>query len=547
MSYYDDASLMLLAGGGAEKDGKVYSVKPTDGSGDFTFSRGSNLSATRVNASYLIEKGRENLALYSNKFNESYWQKLSGCSIVGQTATDPFGVTNNAWLVAFDGTTNARIERFISGSAIKTMSVYVRTQSGTQDVLIGFGGSDPLITKTITTTWQRVETFTPTGGSYSRLRCDDAVTLEVFGYQVEQGLAATEYIPTTTTTGTAGILENTPRFDYSNGASCPSFLLEPSRLNNILYSENVTTTWWLKSNVTALDNQGISPEGLNNAGKITLTSTGAAVLYKTSLTIGNGVLSFFAKPGTLSGGRVRISVDGVGAADWNLDGTINSVSGGTAEGAENYGNGWFRYSYNVPSGSVANYGVQGGVIGESMLVYGMQVEPNATYPTSYIPTYGTSQTRAGEVCGGAGDANTFNSTEGVLYAEAKTFSITGSAGIISLSNGTTSNRVTIELDGANIKVRFVVGGSSIGIFNYAINIKETLKIAAKYKANDFALWVNGTERVAITSGSSFSNNTLSELSFDRGDGNEIFLGNVKQVITFNTALTDTELATLTTL
>lgn len=134
----------------------------------------------------------------------------------------------------------------------------------------------------------------------------------------------------------------------------------------------------------------------------------------------------------------------------------------------------------------------------------------------------------------------------MLYAEAKTFSNTGSSGLISLSNGTTSNRVTIELDGANIKVRFVVGGSSIGIFNYAINIKETLKIAAKYKANDFALWVNGTERVAITSGSSFSNNTLSELSFDRGDGNEIFLGNVKQVITFNTALTDTELATLTT-
>ena len=28
MSYYDDASLMFLAGGGAQKDGKAYSVKP---------------------------------------------------------------------------------------------------------------------------------------------------------------------------------------------------------------------------------------------------------------------------------------------------------------------------------------------------------------------------------------------------------------------------------------------------------------------------------------------------------------------------------------
>ena len=78
-SYYDDASLMLLASGGAQKDGKVYSVKPTDGSGDFTFSRGSNLSATRVNASQLIEKGRENRLLQSNQFDTT-WTNQTQCN-----------------------------------------------------------------------------------------------------------------------------------------------------------------------------------------------------------------------------------------------------------------------------------------------------------------------------------------------------------------------------------------------------------------------------------------------------------------------------------
>ncbi len=48
MSFYDDASLVFLAGGAAGKDGKAYSLKPTDGSGDFTFTRGTNLTATRV-------------------------------------------------------------------------------------------------------------------------------------------------------------------------------------------------------------------------------------------------------------------------------------------------------------------------------------------------------------------------------------------------------------------------------------------------------------------------------------------------------------------
>ena len=34
---FDEASLALIASGGAGKDGKVYSIKPTTGDGDFTF------------------------------------------------------------------------------------------------------------------------------------------------------------------------------------------------------------------------------------------------------------------------------------------------------------------------------------------------------------------------------------------------------------------------------------------------------------------------------------------------------------------------------
>ena len=57
-SLYDSASLVMIPSG--VKDGKAYSIKPTDGSGDFTFSRGTD-TATRVNASGLIEKERGNL------------------------------------------------------------------------------------------------------------------------------------------------------------------------------------------------------------------------------------------------------------------------------------------------------------------------------------------------------------------------------------------------------------------------------------------------------------------------------------------------------
>jgi hypothetical protein len=68
------ASLIQIPSG--YKDGTLYSAKPTNGDGDFTFSRGSNLAATRVNSEGLIEKGRENLLLQSNSFDTTWAFRL---------------------------------------------------------------------------------------------------------------------------------------------------------------------------------------------------------------------------------------------------------------------------------------------------------------------------------------------------------------------------------------------------------------------------------------------------------------------------------------
>ena len=74
MNFFDRSSLALIPDGA--KDGKLYSIRPTDGSSDFTFERGSNLTATRVDENGLIEKGRENFLLESNNFDE-LWTKSS--------------------------------------------------------------------------------------------------------------------------------------------------------------------------------------------------------------------------------------------------------------------------------------------------------------------------------------------------------------------------------------------------------------------------------------------------------------------------------------
>ena len=257
MSFFDDASLAFLPSGGAGKDTKAYSIKPTDGSGDFTFSRGSNLAATRVGPTGLIEKGRENLVTQSND--------LSSFTPNGLTTTpnqeDPFG-GNNATL--FTENLSGGNHRFYllgvpSSSAVHTYSMYVKYNGRTRFKLVINGGnpnatfntqtgahitdSGNIIdykTESIGNDWHRVSFASVcsgwVGGYFVNDSGQDSYTgdgtsgVVLFGAQVEIGLAATEVITTGATTGKAGLLEDEPRFDYSGGATCPSLLLEPSGL-----------------------------------------------------------------------------------------------------------------------------------------------------------------------------------------------------------------------------------------------------------------------------------------------------------------------------
>ena len=99
-TYFDDASLVMIPSG--YKDDKLYSIKPTSGDGDFTFSRdGSGASpATRVNSAGLIEKGRTNLLLQSNSFDTTPFATSNVSLSSGQSGYDG---TNDAWELSTTG------------------------------------------------------------------------------------------------------------------------------------------------------------------------------------------------------------------------------------------------------------------------------------------------------------------------------------------------------------------------------------------------------------------------------------------------------------
>jgi hypothetical protein len=320
------------------------------------------------------------------------------------------------------------------------------------------------------------------------------------------------------------VASNVPRLDYSDGG-CPSLLLEPFARNYIINSQALSLT--PTKNGTFVDNFAISPDGTLNATKLTATDTDPFFYQSVSFATASYTASIYVKGiGSSIGKDFRIVI---GSNSTTPKLTIPSE--------------WTRFEYTatMSSGST-NVGLEiadPAVIGDEVLVWGFQLEENS-YSTSYIKTIGTTQSRSADTANGAGNASTFNDSSGVLMMEISALANDGTNRYISLSDGSTSNRVNIFFD-SNNNLRGFYNGLSGSI---TINIDTTInnKIAFKYKSGDSGFWVNGIE--VATRADSLSLSGLDSISFDLGGGS-YFYGNTKQLQYFDSALNDSDLEKLT--
>ena len=335
-----------------------------------------------------------------------------------------------------------------------------------------------------------------------------------------------------------------PRIDFLDNTS-GHLLLEPSRTNVFPNSDGNLSTY--ASQNGDVSNASTSIDGFDNSIQINLDS-GESLAYKRSFTPTIGVtytLSFFVQMDDNSEPTQSIDVNSGDFSLWINNSLATDVSklNTVRLGSSNI----YRVSGTHTATSTNNrfgikkYSTQSS---KGFRFAGAQLEVGS-YATSYIPTEGSTVTRVAEVANGAGNSTVFNDSEGVLYAEFSALANDSTTRVITIND--TSNQLTERVQlfilGTSMKGRVTDGGVTQGEVSSTPTLTDNNKIAFKYKANDFALWINGVEVDTSSSGSTPSG--LDTIRFDAGTGGSPFYGNFKDIKVYNTALTDTELQNLT--
>ena len=584
----NQASLVYIPSG--YKEDTAYSVIPTDGSGDLTFTRASD--GTRVNSSGYVENVPWNLYTYSEEFDNAAWVK-NNCTISSNAIAAPNGTTTGDTLTE-TATSNFHIcyqNTSITSGVVYTFSVYgkyngrvmqlnlsssywgtqVYANFDLQNGVIGDIGTSTIDAQMVSVGngWYRcsitgLSIATGTGGLAVSLAQsttsprnenytgDGTSGVYIWGAQGVLGSTAKPYFPTTDR-------QNVPRLTYEGG--CPSLLLEPQRTNLLTYSEQFDNAAWNKFNATITANATTSPDGTTSADKLIPNTVATSHQVNQSVTGAAHTISVFAKAGDYETLALFYTVHD-GRAVFDLaGGTITEQTGTVTAKIEDYGLGWYRCSLSTTlttHNAVRIYAINGttwadvGVAGNGtsgLYIWGAQVE-EGSYATSYIgPTTSAAVTRVVDTAYKTGATALIGQTEGTIFVEINAIDVTDSR--VTISDGTSSNRLILRIHfNGKIQWEGVQGGtdewnieSSIG----TIVSGSTYKIAAAYGTNNVALYANGTQ-IGVDN-SAVVTSALSILRFANAAGGTLYHWNqyTKQAVLFKTRLSNTELAALTTL
>jgi hypothetical protein len=556
MSLLDDASLLVTPN--AEKEGKLYSIIPTNGNGDFSVTRAT--TATRVNAAGLVELVPYNLLQYSEQFDNAIWGKTAGIVVTPNALISPSGVLN-ADYIQFGASNRAISQATSLGIGIvSTGSIYVKGVAG-ETIALAVGGIDTLFT--LNGNWQRLESTKTSVNAFLNINTFAGATarnIYIWGAQLVEGASALDYQMTETRL-------NIPRLDYSLG-SCPNILLEPQRTNLALRSEEFNDATWVKNAASVTANATTSPSGIANAD--TLTGDGSSAVHSiqqnASFTLNAAYsISFYVKKSTNNFAQIY-TFNGTGGQFANFDinsgvvGTLGTTFGtAPTSSITSVGNGWYRCTMIFTAALTASSGfgialvssstsarLEANTLTTSVFLWGAQLEAGA-YQTSYIPTSSASVTRNADVIS---RGNIF--TNGLITASGGTWFVDirnnrvlardnsnrfGIADTSALSNDALT--ISTGSSAGRLQIQKRVAGTLTALY---ATTTDTCKIAIKWNGATADVFENG---VKVVSATPFTPTNMEFLATNTAGVQVPF--NINSMGLFPTAKTDAQLIALTTL
>lgn len=265
---------------------------------------------------------------------------------------------------------------------------------------------------------------------------------------------------------------NQARFDYNPVTlACKGLLIEESRTNSFVYSEQFNNGSWSSLNVSVSADATTSPDGNTTADKwIPNNGATSCWMWQSPLTLATWTQSIFAKAAGFNVLQMNFfsTADGDRFAQFDLsNGTIGTTSSGVTAKMESYGNGWYRCIITYTMTGLVNQAAQpirlpSGNTGDGVkgyYVWGAQVETGA-FATSYIPTTTTALTRNADVATmtGTNFSDWWQASKSGVLVRARPGTVSGTRPWVQFDDGTANEIIALRGNTTNPELYIVDGG-----------------------------------------------------------------------------------------
>ena len=333
-----------------------------------------------------------------------------------------------------------------------------------------------------------------------------------------------------------------PRLDYSGGATCPSLLLEPQRTNLFTQSEYLGAWSTAGSpSPTLTNNYAESPEGVDNAYRIQIPSVSGLSLMAQLVSHTSGTdmtISAYVKSNVVSDQSFKLFGDY--ATGSGTSGTLTATSE------------WQRFTFTFTPTATGNRNA--GILNEAntaadLLVYGMQIEAGS-YLTSYIPTYGSSVTRSSDKPISSSynyqAENILGANVGTIILDCETIGTsTGSNDfhMFGAANNIQNGYLFRANAGTTMDILERNSNASTAQWSSVGNKQTRNKIGVSYSGADVDVYVNGVAK-SLSSGTPQGGGNINGFATSQSNSAGLI---IHQILIFPNKLTDSEMASITTL